>query len=78
MIIKQLKSGHWGVDGRPIYLIVGQARRDLKQSKGYFARANGIDRASQYEFEDGKNKSFNMAMRQLKAIGYSVHIEACR
>jgi hypothetical protein len=75
MILKRLKSGHWGIDGRPVYLIVAQSRRELNQSKGYFAKANGIPRASQYEFEDGKNKSFEMAARQLRAIGYSVHLE---
>jgi hypothetical protein len=75
MHLKRLKSGHWGIDGRPVYLFVAKERQKLKQSKGYFAKANGIDRASQYDFEAGKNKSFNMTMRQLEACGYTVSID---
>jgi hypothetical protein len=78
MLLTRLKSGHWGCNGTPAYQLVAKKRQDLKLSKGQFALRYGIDRASQYRFEAGKNKSLQLAILELEAVGYSVNIYVCR
>jgi len=74
MKLTRLKTGYWAVNGKPAYELVAKKRQALKLSKGQFAQLHGIDRASQYRFESGQNKSLWLAIQELEAVGYSVSI----
>jgi hypothetical protein len=74
MLLTRLKSGHWGCNGTPAYELVAKKREAMKLSKGQFALRYGIDRASQYRLESGQNKSLQLAILELEAVGYTVNI----
>ena len=44
----------------------------MKLSKNQFAERHGFDRASEYRFEAGENKSLKLLLAELEAVGYSV------
>lgn len=75
-LLTQLSTGHYGINGKPVYKMVTVERETLNLSKGKFAVRHGIDRKSQYKFEAGQNRSLAMAIRQLKALGHDVNIYA--
>jgi hypothetical protein len=74
MRLEKLPDNHYGIDGEPVYKLVAKHREWMGESKSQFARRNGLDHASQYRFEAGKNHSLSFAIKQLEIIGYEVTI----
>jgi hypothetical protein len=74
MKLVKLKSGHWGINGKPAYKLVVKKRGELRLTPYQFAMRHGLDHAAQYRFERGENKSLPLLIQELELVGYTVSI----